>query len=753
VGYGARGESRDGSIKGADTVKQRAKISGAGDAGRWLLWAVIGGAACGGGEPLPEPARIEMVAATNGQTAPAGARLPAALAAIVQSSDGVTVPRARVRWTVSQGAGAVLSDSVTVSDGNGRAEVSLVLGPAAGEHRVTATLVAATDASVQFTATATAPPSLASVTPTTFGGGDTLALAGANLSSTADVEIGGAPAAVVSGNATALTVIAPVCLPAGAVSVRALVAGAPSNALNATYQASAGPLALAVGQYASIDPAQLGSCATFPNAGPAGAEYLLAPQSVSTNLGVSASYRMQGNSVVVSVRAAPRVVPEPTLAMRFHDLLRAQEREAARLPRAPLASALSAGGTPPSVQVIDVGDRRAFEVCEELPCSSPSHFTTVNGEAQYVGTHAAIFTDDAAPAAFTPADYDSLGALFDQQLYEVDTQAFGSESDVDENGVVIILFTAAVNRLTPESQCATSIITGYFFGVDIDPAFQSDSRSNHGEVFYALAPDPQGTVTCQLSTDLVLRLVPVTFVHEFQHMINYHQHVLVRAADSEVLWLNEALSHLAEELAGLRFADQGNDVLFSRFALGDLYNAYIYLQDPGTQFLLPTEGTGTLEERGAGWLFLRWLVDQYGDDAIRRLVETSRTGTDNVTAVAGAPFAQLASQWFLANYVSDLSVPGFTAPSRLQYSTWAFRTTYQSLHDQLASRFPDPFPIAPAPFGNTFSASGTLRAGSGEYFLVQLGANENGFTVTVDDGAGGPVSSTVVPRLNVIRIR
>jgi hypothetical protein len=412
-------------------------------------------------------------------------------------------------------------------------------------------------------------------------------------------------------------------------------------------------------------------------------------------------------------------------------------------------------GVGPSIQRIEVGDRRAFQVCEQLPCSGTGDFGTVNAEARYVGTHAAIFTDDAAPAAFTAADYDSLGALFDQQLYEVDTQAFGSESDVDENGVVIILFTAAVNKLTPESQCATSIITGYFFGIDIDPAFQQDSRSNHGEVFYALTPDPQGTVTCQLSTDLVLRLVPVTFVHEFQHMISYHQHVLVRGADSEVLWLNEALSHLAEELAGLRFAEQGNDVLFSRFALGDLYNAYIYLQSPGAQFLLPTEGTGTLEERGAGWLFLRWLVDQYGDGAIRRLVETSRTGTDNVTAVAGAPFAQLASQWFLANYVSDLStdLPGFTAPPRLRYTTWAFRTTYQSLFEQLPSRFPEPFPIAPAPFGNTFSASGTLRAGSGEYFLVQLGALENGFTLTMDNGTGGPVSSTVAPRLNVIRIR
>ena len=719
-------------------------------AGRWIFWAAAGAVACGGDDPLPEATRIEAVASSNGQSAPAGARLPAALAVVAQSNDGATVPRARVRWTVTQGTGAVLSDSVTVSDGNGRAEVSLTLGPAAGGYGVRAELAAVAGTGVPFTATATSPPRLASVTPSTFGGGDTLALAGTNLSASAEVLVAGAPATVLAGTATSLTVIAPVCLAPGTVGVQARVSGAPSNTVNGTYQASAAPLVLAVGEYASIDPAQLAGCATFPDAGVNGAEYFLAPQSVATSVGTSASYRIRGNTVVVSVRARARETPALPHAVQFHDLLRAQEREAAMRPRVAMPQ-LALGGAP-SVQRISVGDRRTFQVCDQLPCSGVGDFAAVNAEARYVGTHAAIFTDNAAPAAFTAADYDSLGALFDQQLYEVDTQAFGAESDVDENGVVIILFTAAVNRLTPESQCATSIITGYFFGVDIDPLFANDSRSNKGEVFYALAPDPSGTVTCSLSTDLVLRLVPVTFVHEFQHMISYFQHVLVRASDSEVLWLNEAMSHLAEELAGLRFSDQGNDVLFSRFALGDLYNGYIYLQNPGAQFLLPTEGTGTLEERGAGWLFLRWLVDQYGDGSIRRLVETARTGTDNVTAVTGAPFAQLAAQWFLANYVSDL--PGFTAPPRLKYTTWAFRTTYQSLFEQLPSRFPDPFPIAPAPFnGGTFEATGTLRAGSGEYFRVVLGAAQNGFTLAMDDGAGGPVSAGVVARLNVIRIR
>jgi hypothetical protein len=709
-------------------------------------------AACGGPDEPVDAATLERVAATDGQTAPAGAMLPDPLAVQAQSAGGEVVPRAAVRWTITQGTGAALSDTVTLADGTGRAQVALTLGPASGAYGVRAQLRDHPDAAQAFHATATAAPALTSVTPSTFRGGDTLTLSGTDLAAAADVEVGGAPARVLSGGAAALTVVAPVCLVPGSVNIRARVAGATSNPLSATYQASGGVLALAVGDYASIDPAQLDAgCATFPDAGPGGAEYLVAPQSTGLTPAVTAIYRLQGNQVVGSVVAAPPPpAAEVPLATRFHDLLRAQEAAAAALPRSP-APALSVGGAQ-ATERISVGDERSFQVCTQLPCTSASQFSSVAARARYVGVHAAIFVDNQAPADFTPQQYDSLGVMFDQDLYEVDTRAFGAESDIDANGVVIILFTAAVNRLTPRASCASSIITGYFFGVDIDPLFQHDARSNRGEAFYAMTPDPQGSVSCPLAVDVVLRLVPVTFIHEFQHMISYYQHVVVRGANAEVLWLNEGMSHLAEELGGLHFDAQGNGTLFSRFALGDLYNAYSYLRQTGSQPLLGILGHGSLEERGAAWLFARWLVDQYGTGLTRRLLETSQTGAENVSAAVGVPFPQLAAQWFLANYVSDL--PGFTAPPRLRYGTWQLRTTYQSLFQQLPSTFPEPFPINPPQFsGGMAAAAGTLHAGSGDYLLVTLQANQAGFTLVLDDGAGGPVSPTVVPRLDVIRLR
>jgi hypothetical protein len=342
--------------------------------------------------------------------------------------------------------------------------------------------------------------------------------------------------------------------------------------------------------------------------------------------------------------------------------------------------------------------------------------------------------------------------MFDEELYEVATAAFGAESDVDENGVVIVLFAPQVNKLTPEDECDTSVITGYFFGIDIDPGFQSDRRSNRGEVFFAIAPDPEGTVTCSLATETVRRLVPVTFIHEFQHMISYFQHVLVRNGSSEVLWLNEGLSHVSEELAALHFDAQGRDTLFARFAIGDVYNAYQYLSDPGAVFMLPTIGTGTLEERGGAWLFLRWLIDQYGAGVTRRLLETDLTGATNVVAAAGSPFDRLLTQWFLANWVSDL--PGFTAPSRLKYTTWRFRTTYAGLHEDAPQRFTKPFPIDPPIVSpGIVQMDGTINAGSGEYLRLRQAPGEKGFTLRMTQPGGGAFPSAVVARLSVIRIR
>ncbi|MBI1968027.1 MAG: hypothetical protein HYS40_08560 [Gemmatimonadetes bacterium] len=523
---------------------------------------------------------------------------------------------------------------------------------------------------------------------------------------------------------------------------------------------------LAVGAYLSVDPASDSGCvAVSGNASVTdSAEYLLVPQSAAGEPGLTTSFRLAGDTIVpLAVSASLQgYQTELPLPLQFHDFLRRAERarwygappvgQPEPEPRELPAAALVAG--PPPV----VGSTRQFSVCATLTCT---RFTRITATARSVGTHLGIYVDNAAPAnGLTTADLDSLKNLFDTRLYGIDTAAFGSASDVDGNSVVIVLMTPVVNKLVAKADCAKSgFVAGFFFGADIDPAFANDNRFNHGEVFYSIVADPDSTLSCAHSQTEVKRLVPVTFVHEFQHMISFNEHVLVRNGEAEVLWLNEALSHFAEELGGRSFLP-GDNASFTRFVIGNLFNAYQYLDSSAFHFLVPTEGIGSLPERGAAWLFMRYLVDQNATDTstaavsafTRTLVQTSLTGEANVAAQTGDPFELTVTRWALANWVSDL--PAFAAPSELQYTSWRFRTTYASLNAQQPSFFPKPYPLTPTmSAGNAVDLAGTLRSGSGVYHRVFQAPSAPGFTLLFSTSRGGPLPANVVPRLNIIRIR
>jgi hypothetical protein len=711
----------------------------------------LGSTACGSSGPdLPKPAEIAADAATDGQVGYAGTRLARPLAVRVTSRDGQPVPRAVVLWAATGNADPVPAEPSTITDGNGRAEVWVTLGPTATEQQVRAVLDAARDQSVLFTLTALPTPTITSVEPSVFAGGDTVDVLGANLVDTLAVEIAGARAHVLSASPAGdrLTVRVPPCMVAGTVQIKLLFPFGASGAVSGTAVASADPLALEPGDFVAVAPEAVGGCAVFPTADAGGAQFLLAPQSTTGVEGITTAYRL--GSGPIAPAPAPMAGTAPR-AERFDAFLRGQE--------AMFASTETSVVPAPAkvVAQVDQGDRREFRVCSIVTCSDPEDFAPVVATAAFVGERAVIYVDVDAPDPIEPDDLADLGQLFDDDLYPVATGAFGAESDIDANGHVLILLTPIVNGLTPKEDCEASIITGFFFAIDISPRFQDDDRSNRGEVFYGLTPDASGQYGCTHSLQRVRQLVPVTFSHEIQHMISYNQHVLLRGGDAEQLWLNEGMSHLSEELAALHFERLGQSDRLSQFAIGDLYDAFLFLKSPGDHFVLPSEGTGTLEERGASWLFLRWLLDQYGDDLSRRLSETDKVGAANVADATGEPFGRLIGEWFVANWISDnpdLAAAALDRIERLEYRTWNFRDVYAELHGQVPDRFDRPFPIVPAEFtGGVFALEDVLRAGSGDYVLVTQGSNAQGFALEFSRPDGSAFEGPARVRLNVMRIR
>ena len=524
------------------------------------------------------------------------------------------------------------------------------------------------------------------------------------------------------------------------------------------------PTNLAVGDLAIIDAAQK-ACIRLPAAGSGGAEYAyvaLATDGTVSESGVTADYELQGSAAAAAgvssaARAAVESARAPDAAAAFHTRLRARERAlsekrgAVQLDRGALSTTVP---TPPSL-----GDQRSFEVCATTDCTGFVQ-STATAKVIVPGGRVAIFLDNTVPAGgYTQADLDKVGQLFDTQLYPIDTTAFGRESDLDNNGVVIVLLTPRVNALAPNCNTTGSVILGYFYGLDLLP---SQPHSNAGEVFYGLVPDP-GNSACDISKDFATRFLPPVFIHEFQHMISFNQHVLLRQGPSEATWLNEGLSHFAEELGGRLIPDVECQPAFAscenQFIAGNVDDAYEYLDDTESSFLIePGNSTGTLAERGANWLFVRWLADHFaatqptGKELTRALVQTGRDGAGNVEAVTGADFSTLVAQWQLANYLDDL--PGFTPLSdRLRYTSFDFRSIYQAAFD--AGQFAKPFPLTPDVAGlGSYTRSGTLRGGSGRHLDIVQAAGAGEVTILLTGPGGTAVlPASVKPRAVLARIR
>jgi len=512
-------------------------------------------------------------------------------------------------------------------------------------------------------------------------------------------------------------------------------------------------------EYTAVNPVATDGCVVFPPNPSATdtAEYLLVPQATTETPNLSSSFKLAGSAAAAAAPGFAAALQAPLLspAEQFHARLRELERTRGYGAR---GVSMAPSSPSPSAQAplatVMVGDTGHFRVLNTVTALTVDQVTAV---AKVVGQHIAIFVDTGAPQpGLSSFDLDTLRAVFDSRLYAADTAAFGRESDIDGNGLVIVLLTNTVNKMVTPAQCSsTGYVAGFFFGGDIDPFYRS--QFNSAEIFYAIVPDSLATLSCQHTTSSIKRLVPPTFVHEFQHMISYNQHVLVRGSQAEVLWLNEAMSHYAEELGGRTYLP-GDSATFCRFAQGNLANFGNYVASPGSYALLDTSGIGGLPERGEWWSFVRYMVDQRPDTSLaganaftRAIDQTSLLGAANLAAETGTPFATLVERWALANWVSDAL--NFVAPPELQYKKWAFRSAYPAMNRWC--NVPGAYPITArvsAPTG--VSVSGTIRSGSGAVYQRVLQApGASGFRVLFSDSAGRQLPVAVAPRLNVIRIR
>jgi hypothetical protein len=207
---------------------------------------------------------------------------------------------------------------------------------------------------------------------------------------------------------------------------------------------------------------------------------------------------------------------------------------------------------PKNYNRLAVGDLVRLNARTSAACdTATAEFRT--GRVMVVSERAIVVADTGNPAGgFSEAEYAGVAAAFDTLVYPVDVRHFGEPTDLDGNGRAIIFYTRAVNALTPPN--AGFVIGGFFWNRDLFPRTGADAcpGSNDGELFYMLAPDPAGTINGnRRSKDSVLSSTVSVIAHEFQHLINASRRLYVAktANYDEVTWLNEGMSHVAEELS------------------------------------------------------------------------------------------------------------------------------------------------------------------------------------------------------------
>lgn len=389
------------------------------------------------------------------------------------------------------------------------------------------------------------------------------------------------------------------------------------------------------------------------------AEYLMIPHAANSKLGYA-----QPKNFTITADDAPeefsaasppgsgesQVAPQMTVRERFDQRIR---RDLDELIAVSDESALAGGrGRGPRQTPGAPAQTRQFSVLNTVNASTilTSSYTRVTTQLRYDGQHCLIYSDvdTLATGNFTQSDFNDFGQTFDDTIYPADTLYFGRESDIDNNGKVIVVVSGIINALpgTDPEWDGSYFIGGFFLPIDLFRAGQSgvqEGTTNEAEVVYLLASDPNGDYLSglKLSREFAASENLQTLAHEFEHLISFSfRFFSYGLSTAQQTWLEEGMAHMAEDLVGR------NDANIAR--------AGKYLRVPGAVSL---EHDGApIEQRGGIYLFLRYLGDRFGEGIYRSLLQSRCVGRPCIEAITGENFYDTVADFLAALHLSGRGI-------------------------------------------------------------------------------------------------
>lgn len=221
--------------------------------------------------------------------------------------------------------------------------------------------------------------------------------------------------------------------------------------------------------------------------------------------------------------------------------------------------------------------------------------SNVNNEVQatlrYVTPHVYFWVQDGV--SVNEGEMKALVDEFETKIYPTTREFFGSEwsPGIDGDEHIYILYARGLGFS----------VAGYFSSSDsVHPLIQE--YSNGHEMFLFNADN----------TSLGEEFTYGVLAHEFQHMIHWN------LDGNETSWLNEGSSELAAFING--YDPGGFD--------------WLYINDPDLQLNdWPNDQNATTPHYGAGFLFMTYFLDRFGDEATQALVRDPANGLESVDDV------------------------------------------------------------------------------------------------------------------------
>jgi hypothetical protein len=197
-----------------------------------------------------------------------------------------------------------------------------------------------------------------------------------------------------------------------------------------------------------------------------------------------------------------------------------------------------------------------------------------------------------------------------------------------------------------------------------------------------------------------------------------------------------------------------NDPRAADFLVANYIRAHRYLGAPSNTSLIYFN-EGTLEERGAGWLLLRYLLGHVPGDMLRQLTRSSVSGIANIEAVSKKAWENLLSEWSIALWADNAPELG---PTRVD-NRYTFPN--MNLRDALGTSQTQPpfngvYALRPPETGFVdFLTAGVVAPSSQSYLLIKAKAGDPAQPIVVNltapRGAALPANSRA--QFSILRIR